>query len=182
MAHFRTSIYQGTKAALVAADTAAADRVFVERVEPFVDQRGTLTTSDSLPLINLVLGTSRMERAEQTNRWRGSVPLDVEVFADGASGEEGAETRDALVEEIKTALLASGADWGAGEWSCLDVTEQPSRVDGPRLISACKLTLTLALEESFATDPTDTFDGIDVTVQTTDPDDETTEMEFTADP
>lgn len=182
MAHFRTSIYETTKAAIVAADTHAGDRVFVERVEPFVDQRGTITASDALPLVNLVVGTSRLERSADGGRWRGPVPLDVEVFADGANGEAGAEQRDDLVEEIKTALLASGSGWGTGSWTCLEVTETPSRVDGPRLLSACKLTLTLEIEESFAADPEDAFEGIDVDVKTTDPDDDSTEMQFSADP
>ena len=182
MSHFRTSIYDATKTALVDAETAAEARVFVERLEPFVDQRGQLAAGDNLPMVNLVLGTSRMERASDGGRWRGSVPLDVEVFADGTDGETGAEQRDELVEEIKQALLAVGADWGAGSWTCAEVTETVTRVDGPRLISACKLTLTLQIEERFTTDPEDTFAGIDVDVQTTDPDDDSVETQFSADP
>jgi len=182
VSHFRTVIYDDTKAAIVAANTTLGSRVTIERIEPFVDQRGNLASSDSLPLANLALGTSRMEREGKTGRWRGSIPLDVEIFADGTDGETAAQTRDAVCEEIKTALLSTGASWGSGQWTCAEVTETTTRVDGPMVLSMAKMTLALAIEESFEATPEEDFDGIDVTVQTTEPDDTTTEFTFSAEP
>jgi len=184
VSHHRTEIYKATRAVLRDANTAAGDRIFIERTEP-------VTLKEQLPAIFLGMGESRLERGTDTTRFEGRCVLTLEFVADGEDGEKGAEQRDDLVEEGKVALLAPSSVWtrwtseteDPGEqhrFVCTDFTETPRRIknEGARLLSTCVLELELTIAES-PTDPDEDLDDLDqvvVTNKTTDPDDETVEM------
>lgn len=197
MTHFRTTLYADTKAMLQAECVAVVNgRVgllhgLIESTNIYVEAHGVSITKASeaaerLPLINLSSARARRERAEKTSRMRGSMTLDIEALVTGDDGESAAMTRDALVEAIERALMfsdveVSGARWSARPWTLTDIEDQARMVDGVVLMSAAVLSLSIDIEVAY--DPLEEveFTGLDIAVQTRDPDDDTTELDVTVD-
>lgn len=188
MTHFRTHIYEATKAMLLGR-TAAMNRIYVERVEPFVAR-------ETYPCVVLGFGASRVTSDDMTGPSKGSVDLSVEVVATGDNGDLAAKTRDACVEEVKSKLLSSTSVWARwlGDdsdlhptplWKVTQRVETPrrGRAEGAELVSSTTIELTLEIEDVIVDDaelwP---FDQINVTAKTQEPDDDTVEMQFTITP
>jgi hypothetical protein len=197
MTHFRTALYADTKAMLQAECAAdidgregllygliASENIYVELHGVTITKASEATTR--LPLINLSSARARRERAEKTSNLRGSMSLDVEVLVTGDDGETAAATRDALVERVERALLfsdveVSGQRWSARPWTLTDIEDQARMVDGAVLMSSAVLSLSIDIEVVHDPLPEAEFTGLDITMQTRDPDDETTEVEVTID-
>lgn len=182
MSHYRTAIYEATKTRLEAASVVAADRVFVERSEP-IAARTAAQAADELPIVNLAFTRGSRSRDTEAAPLKGTATLDIEVLATGESGEEAAAARDALVEEIEAALFNDPLAWSENRWKVLSVDETIGQSrDVDVLVSACKLSLSLEIATVPDVSTEDMVEAIAVDVQTMEPDDDSTEMSFTAEP
>ena len=115
MSHFRTQIYDATKALLVAecaADVGGragilyglldADHVYVEAHGVTINTYAEAVAR--LPLVNIVQPNARRERSTQLTEFRGTTTLQVEVLVTGPDGQTAAASRDALCDAIGYAV------------------------------------------------------------------------------
>lgn len=182
MSHYRTEVYDATKLRLESASVVAAERVFVERNEP-IAARTAAQAATELPIVNLAFQRGSRSRDTDAAPLKGTAVLDVEVLATGESTEEAAANRDDLVENIEAALFNDPLAWSSNRWKVLSVDETVGQSrDADVLVSACKLSLTLEIATVPEVDTEDMVEGVDVDVQTMEPDDDSTEMSFLAEP
>lgn len=200
MSHFRTTVYDDTKALFVAECAASVNGrpgLLHELLDPlniFVESRGVTINKSSeaaerLPLVNITAGSrASFERQSKTDALKGTASLDLEVMVTGEDEEAAARARDTLCCELvrcllKSDVLVSDAQqaWSARPWTLLSVDEKAQAIDGVVLASGAVITLSLALQISHEDLPESDFTGLDITVQTRDPDDTNTEAEITVD-
>lgn len=182
MSHYRTEIYTATKARLEGADLVAADRISIERAEP-VTARTAAEAAAELPIINLAFQSGNRSRTTEAEPLKGTAILDVEIFTTGVSGQAAAAERDQLCEDIENLLLGDTLAWSSNRWKVTAVGDTLSGArDGDVLVSAAKLSFTLEIATVPTFDTEDMVEVVAVDVQTMEPDDETTEMSFTAEP
>lgn len=199
MTHYRTTLYADTKAMLQAECAASVNgrpgllHGLIPSTNIYVEAHGVTINKASeaderLPLINLSVGSrASFERSNKVVPLRGTVTLDLELIVTGEDGEDAATTRDELCEAITRALLYSdvlvgdGQEWRARPWELTRMDDTARMVDGVVLMSAVVLSLSLDLEITHEPLPESEFGGLDIAVQTRDPDDDTTEMDVTVD-
>lgn len=182
MSHYRTEIYAATKARIEGARLVASGRFTIERVEP-VTCRTAAEAANELPVINIAMPQGSRDRATEAGPLKGDATLEVEVLVTGASTEAVATARDTLVESIENLLLADPLAWSGGRWKVLGVTDAVSQSqDGDVLTGFAKLSLRLEIATVPELVVEEMVELVVVDVQTTEPDDDTTEMTFEAAP
>lgn len=182
MSHYRTEIYEATRARIEGASLVASDRFTIERVEP-VTCRTAAEAASELPVINVVMPSGNRSRETEAGPLKGEAMLEIEVLVTGESTVEVANVRDALVEDIENALLGDPFAWSGGRWKVLGVNDTVSQSqDGDVLTGFAKLSLRLEIATVPELSTEDMVEIVSVEVQTTEPDDETNEMTFEAAP
>jgi len=200
VSHFRTQIYESTKALLQAECAAEIEgrggilygliqsaHIYVEAHMVTLNTQAEATAR--LPLINLIQPAARRERGTQLTEFRGTTTLRVEMLVTGPDGETAAATRDALCDAVETALVASdvklpdpyGERWTAIGWKLLGIDDAIGIREGALLVSVASLELELEIQDVKQAPAEASFGGLDVRLATRDPDDAAVEMTVAVD-
>lgn len=162
MTHWRQEILGAAKAALIAAETSAGERVFVERAETLAFPNAA-AADEHLPAIILYLPRATRTFGETPGEGRGDGTLVVEVVATGANGEAAGAARDAVCEEVETVI-------------CLDMLLGPAALverfatiedevtigkDGAVLLTVAKMSFGFKFTSTASFEPEDEFLGAD---------------------
>lgn len=182
MSHYRTEIYNATKARIESAALVAPGRVSIERVEA-VTCRTAAEAAAELPVINLAMTGGNRSRDTEAAPLKGETTLEIECLVTGADTEAVAASRDELCERVENLLLGDPLAWSAGKFKVLGVNDSVSNSqDGDVLTGFAKLSFRLEIATVPTLETEDMVETVAVDVQTTEPDDDSIEMSFVAAP